>query len=221
MEKHLFLFGGSPPFTFAMAKRFAQNTLKTNGPVSILVVERDGWERYMPRYTQALEDLGLNDFYFLPLPSTPIEKAIHCIKNSSGIIIGGGNTNLYADYIVETPISTAIKESYEAGIPIAGFSAGALISPELCIISPKDNEQHHFQHRKGLGFISNTLIAVHFTEWNDESHLRNAVSKFGSLVNYGIDEHTCVYLLNGELEATEGNGVYSIKNDVLTRINEG
>lgn len=217
MDKHLFLFGGGPPFTPKIAKLFAKQASKTNAPVSILCLERDGWEQYMPRYKQALINAGLNEFNYVPLPSTPVSKAIQSIKNSSGIIIGGGDTNLYADYIVETAISSAIKESYEAGVPVAGFSAGALISPERCIISPKDNTEEVFQHRKGLGLISEVSIAVHFTQWNEESHLRNIVNRFHPPFNYGIDEETGIYFLNGHLEAIEGQGVYSLENDVLKR----
>lgn len=219
MDKHLFLFGGGPPFTLNMAKRFVEITSQKSAPVSILVVEREGWEEYMPRYTQALKDLGLNEFFYLPLPVTPVEDVIKAIKNSSGIFIGGGDTNLYADYIVETSIASAIKDSYEWGIPVAGFSAGALISPDLCIISPKDNVECVFQHRKGLGLIGNVLIAVHFTEWDEEDHLRNAVNAFSNNDNYGIDEETGIYFRNGQLETTEGNGVYTIENEILKRIN--
>lgn len=61
---------------------------------------------------------------------------------------------------------------------------------------------------------------VHFTEWDDESHLRNAVNKLQTSFNYGIDEKTGAYFQNGYLEATEGNGVYSIKNGVLVKISE-
>lgn len=202
-----------------MAKQFVIKASSTNAPVSILFVERDGWEQYMPRYTRALEDLGLNEFRYLPLPSTPVGKVLNCLKKSSGIIIGGGNTNLYADYIVDTSISDTIKEKYELGVPVAGFSAGALISPELCVISPKDNVQNEFQYRKGLGLISGILIAVHFTQWNDEAHLRNAVNKFNNHINYGIDENTCVYFLNGHLKSIEGYGVYTLENDIIRKIN--
>lgn len=62
------------------------------------------------------------------------------------------------------------------------------------------------------------LIAVHFTEWNDENHLREAVSTFGNHLNYGIDENTCVYFLNEQFEAAEGNGVYTIENEILRKL---
>ncbi len=172
----------------------------------------------MPKYTQALKDSGLQYFCFLPLPTSPVNEVCHTLKRSSAIVIGGGNTNLYADYIVETPIGETIRSCYDSGIPVASFSAGALISPELCIISPQDNSQNEFQHRKGLGLVTDTVLAVHFTQWNDEVHLRKAVNQCKPSMNYGIDENACIYLLNGRLNATEGNDVYRLENDVLTKI---
>lgn len=219
MDKHLFLFGGGPPFTTNMAKNFEEKVITNNGPVSVLFVERDGWEEYMPNYTNALIDLGISDFFILPLPSTPIDEVINCLNDSSGVIIGGGHTNLYAEYIVDTPISVAIKKRYEAGIPVAGFSAGALISPEVCIISPKDNDQGEFQKRKGLGLISNVVVAVHFTQWNDEEHLKEAANKYKDYMNFGIDEDTGIYLVNDQVETTEGYGVYRVESGDLYRVN--
>ncbi len=42
-----------------------------------------------------------------------------------GIIIGGGETELYHKYIVDTEVGIHIKNLYKEGIPVAGFSAGA------------------------------------------------------------------------------------------------
>ncbi|KAI7255868.1 hypothetical protein KC345_g11061 [Hortaea werneckii] len=219
MDKHLFLNGGGPPFTPDLARKFAGKAQEGAGPVVVLFVERgEGWEDYIPVYTQPLADAGLTEFRYLPLPFTPIDAAVQSIRTCSGIIIGGGDTDLYADYIVDTPIGGAIKESYETGVPVAGFSAGALISPELCIISAKDNESRLFDHRKGLNLISDLLLSVHFTQWDDELHLRTAVRTFGNLAYYGIDEATGIYLLNGQLEAIEGGGVYSLENDILSKV---
>ncbi|WP_442600795.1 GNAT family N-acetyltransferase [Paenibacillus sp. KN14-4R] len=218
MNKHLFLIGGGPPFTPKLAGTFAELTSRRNAPVVVLIVWREGWEDYQSRYTEQLEKYGVEQFKFLPLPITPIDKVIHHVKQCSGIIIGGGDTNLYADYIVDTPIGGAIKAAYEQGIPVAGFSAGALISPAQCVISAKDNDKEQFQLRKGIGLVEDMVLAVHFSQWEDESHLRLAVQTCQSKANYGIDECSCVYLLNGQLESTEameGYGVYTIANDGL------
>lgn len=217
MDQHLFLFGGGPPFTLQHAKKFI-NLTKSNHPIIILFVEKAGWQQYMPKYIQMLRDLGAKSFEYLPLPSTPIEKIKNSLHNSSGIIIGGGNTNLYGNYIVDTPIAQTLLDCYDSGIPIAGFSAGALICPDTCIISPKDNPEGEFQQRKGLSLLNNTLIAVHFSEWKDEAHLRYALKKLGEQQNYGIDESTGIYFQNGAIDTIEGEGVYTIKNQQLRKM---
>ncbi|HEY4554761.1 MAG TPA: Type 1 glutamine amidotransferase-like domain-containing protein [Bacillaceae bacterium] len=217
--KHLFLFGGSPPFTKGMAKQFADMVLARGSYVAVLVVEREGWEQYMPRYIQALVGLGVSEFRNLPLPSVRVEQATEVIRGSAGVVIGGGDTNQYADYIVGTAISDAIKERYEAGVPVAGFSAGALLSTEACVISAKDNMEEEFQHRLGLGLLSDVVVAVHFSEWGDEAHLREAFEKFGDRYSYyGIDENTGMYFRNGQLGDVEGKGVCALEGDRLQRI---
>ncbi|PKG23296.1 Type 1 glutamine amidotransferase-like domain-containing protein [Niallia nealsonii] len=217
MNQHLFLFGGGPPFTLQHAKKFI-NLLKSTNPISILCVGKTGWQQYMPMYTQTLKDLGAASFEYLPLPSPSLEKIKNSLHNSAGIIICGGNTTLYRDYIVDTPISQILLNCYESGIPIAGFSAGALIFPETCIISAKDNPKGEFEPKKGLGLLKNLLLAVHFSEWKDETHLLHAVNKLGEQQNYGIDENTGIYFRNGKMHTIEGKGVYTVKNKQLLKI---
>ncbi|WP_174615507.1 Type 1 glutamine amidotransferase-like domain-containing protein [Virgibacillus ihumii] len=221
VNKHLFLFGSGPPFTPGMAERFSGIIMKRKGPVSILFIEREGmdWREYMPVFTQPLKDKGVHSFNCLPLLSTSVREICESIKQSAGILIGGGDTNLYADYIADTEVAGAIKAKYEIGVPIAGFSAGALISPDRCVISPNDNTEGVLQHRMGMGLIQGVLLAVHFSQWNDEPHLKNAVRTFPNRLNFGIDEKTAIYLRDGEYIDAEGGGVYSIENGLLKRIN--
>ncbi|WP_077324171.1 Type 1 glutamine amidotransferase-like domain-containing protein [Virgibacillus siamensis] len=218
MDKHLFLFGSGPPFTPAMAKRFTE--VSPDGPISILFIEREGmdWKDYMPVFTQALMDAGADEFKYLPLFSTSSAEICKSVERSAGIVIGGGDTNLYADYIVDTRIAWAIRNCYEKSVPVAGFSAGALISSNPCIISPNDNPDGKLQHRPGLGLISDVILSVHFSQWKDGSHLKEAVRYFPSRINLGIDERTGVYFRNNEYVDAEGDGVYTIINNNLNRI---
>lgn len=218
MDKHLFLNGGGPPFTHGLARRFVSTLAAGPEPVAVLFEEREDWPDYMPAYLQPLVDAGLSEFCYLPLKSTEVSTAMESLRACRGIIIGGGDTDLYADLIVDTPIGEVIRQRYESGVPVAGFSAGALISPERCVISAKDNESRQFKHRQGLNLIPDLLLSVHFTQWDEEEHLRTAVRTLGELPNYGIDEETGIYLLNGQPEEIEGGGVYSLVNGILTRI---
>ncbi|ETT53446.1 Type 1 glutamine amidotransferase-like domain-containing protein [Paenibacillus sp. FSL P4-0338] len=218
MDKHLFLNGGGPPFTRGLARRFVSTMTAATEPVAVLFEEGEDWPDYMAACMQPLADAGIAEFCYLPLKSTEVNTAIECLRACGGIVIGGGDTDLYADLIVDTPIAEVIRQRYESGIPVAGFSAGALISPERCVISAKDNESRQFKHRKGLNLIPDLLLSVHFTQWDEEEHLRTAVRTLGELPNYGIDEETGIYLLNGQPEEIEGGGVYSLVNGILTKI---
>ncbi|GAA0603416.1 Type 1 glutamine amidotransferase-like domain-containing protein [Virgibacillus siamensis] len=220
MTRHLFVFGSGPPFTSGMAERFSGIVSEMEGVVSVLFIEREGmdWREYMPVFTQPLMDAGVCNFRYLPLLSTPVMEICESIEQSAGILIGGGDTNLYADYIADTELGGVMKARYEKGVPVAGFSAGALISPEQCVISPNDNTEGIFQCRQGLGLVQNVLLAVHFSQWNDETHLRKAAGTFPDWLNFGIDEKTGVYFRNGKYISAEGNGVYSIDKGLLKRI---
>ncbi|MED5102597.1 Type 1 glutamine amidotransferase-like domain-containing protein [Niallia circulans] len=215
MDRHLFLFGGGPPFTYKMARKFSELVSVRTGKISLLIIDRPNWKEYMPKYTKILVENGITEFQFIPLPTISEKEAAELLKNSAGIIIGGGNTEHYAKYIVETTLSRILKEQFSAGVPIAGFSAGALISMEHCIISANDNEDRIFKWQTGLGLLKNTVIAVHFSEWMDENHLRKAVIKFQPHEHFGIDEGTGMYFYNNRLMAVEGNNVFQIKNNRL------
>ena len=217
MTQHLFLVGGGPPTPIKLAQIFSSLTRRNKGHISILIVERDGWKQYVDNYTKYLD---VSRSVAIPLPSTPVKQVVEMIQSSAGIIIGGGETNVYANYIVDTPIARQIKQRYDVGIPVLGFSAGALISPEQCIISPKDNDLHILQQRPGLGLIQNTIIAVHFSQWQETAHLREIARLFSNCDHYGIDEQTGLYFVDGQLTDISGYGVYQFENDTLKNINQ-
>lgn len=220
MVSKLYLFGGGPPFTPKLTKSFSKHVLLLDGPVSILFVDRKTeYDEYMNRITKPLREFGLRNYHYMPLPTIPVEIAINNIQESAGIIILGGDTNKYADFIVETRLASVIKEKYVNGVPVAGFSAGALISLDPCIISPKDNRDNKFQTRRGLGLTSNIQLAVHFSEWDDKNHLKEMMRKFPDKQNYGIDENTGIYVENGRIEVMEGKGVYRIIGGDFVKLN--
>lgn len=188
-----------------------------NGAISILFIDRHiDYRDYMSVITTSLEKNGLKEFNFLPLPTTSILAAKQKIEKSAGIILLGGDTDQYVKHIVETSLKEVIHHRFHLGVPIAGFSAGALISLDPCIISPKDHAERIYQERHGLGLVSNIQIAVHFSEWDDQEHLQEIAKRFPNKHNYGIDEKTGIYIKDGQLEMKEGKGVYQLKDGRLT-----
>lgn len=199
-NRHLFLFGGSPPFPEHAGKRFAYLCA---GKVAILFIERDGWKAYMSKYTSVLEKHGIRNFLYIPLTSNPDETFVNELTSCSGVIIGGGDTELYRNYIVDTEIGAHINRMYQQGIPVAGFSAGALISPANCVIPPIDNSIREHLFLRGLGLIEDCVISVHYTKWNEEANLRAAMAKLHAPIGYGIDDDGYLYFENERLIEAE------------------
>ncbi|MEH7385269.1 Type 1 glutamine amidotransferase-like domain-containing protein [Bacillus sp. JJ1521] len=203
-ETHLFLFGGGPPFNSTLGERFADLAGNQATRIAILFLERPGWQDYMPSYTKVLEDNGVHDFYYFALSDNPNQQQLDQLEKCTGIIIGGGVTELYRDYIVDTPVGDIIRKRYNESVPVAGFSAGTLVSCEHCVISPEDTMQQEQLYLKGLGLIKNCVISAHFSEWDEEDNLLKAVSKL-NVPGYGIDENSGIYFKNGQLVGHEGS----------------
>lgn len=207
--RHLFLFGGSPPFSEKLGRKFAELSLIEKGKVAILFVERDGWEAYMEKYTAILRENGVREFSYIPLTDSPQASIIQELITCTGIIIGGGETELYRSYIVDTEIGRLIHDKYNQGIPIAGFSAGALISPKNCVIPPIDNAKNQHLFLEGLGLIKDCVICVHFTKWDEKTNMKIALTETKALYGYGIDDGAGMYFANETLMDTEGEKIHT------------
>ncbi|MBM7691399.1 cyanophycinase [Peribacillus deserti] len=205
-DRHLFLHGGSPPFLEKMGRRFAGLVSKI-GKTAILFIERDGWQDYMNRYTAVLKENGIHHYIYIPLHISP-EEIVSNLSECTGIIIGGGDTERYQKYIVGTEVGKCIQAMYQNGVPVAGFSAGALISPSICVIPPIDNKKNVHLFLDGLGLLNDCVVSVHFSKWNEEENLKTAVMKTNATIGFGLDDGTCAYFINEKLSFEEGKKVY-------------
>jgi len=211
-NRHVFLFGGGPPFTPILANKFAQLSTTKERKIAILFVETPDSEKYLPSYTSVLKHQGLNNFVFLPLSLTPSTTFFKELRTCSGIVIGGGDTELYQKYLMESSIGHHIKTVYNEGIPVAGFSAGALVSLNNCVVQSKNDQLF----LKGLGLLSECLIQVHFTSITDEESLKSALIKTNTPIGYGICEESGIYFENETLSLTEGT-IHPIELNYLNK----
>ncbi|MBP0723766.1 Type 1 glutamine amidotransferase-like domain-containing protein [Bacillus sp. RG28] len=198
-NRHLFLFGGGPPFTSILGNKFAELSSTKEHKIAILFIETSDSEKYLPIYTSVLKQQGLNNFVFLPLSLTPSATFLEELRTCSGIVIGGGNTELYQNYLMESSIGHHIKTVYNEGIPVAGFSAGALVSLKNCVVQSKNDPLF----LEGLGLLNDCLIQVHFSSTDEES-LKSALIETNSAIGYGISENSGIYFENETLSLTEG-----------------
>jgi len=205
IHQQLFLFGGGPPFTSELCKTFV-SCLNGTGPITLLYVPRPGssWADYAPIYTDTLTACGATAFFHLPLSDSPTDKQLAELAASSGIIISGGETECYQQFIVNTLIGTLIQERFQYGVPVAGFSAGALLTPNECRIPAIDQRDGQALVLKGLGLLPDAVVSVHYDTWQEETNLSEAFMTTKSTFGYGLPERSGVYLKNGRLMQQEG-----------------
>ncbi|WP_079477767.1 Type 1 glutamine amidotransferase-like domain-containing protein [Halobacillus salinus] len=200
MGTHLFLFGSSPPFNEQLSDTFYRHL--STSKVAVLYIEREGSDAYIPKYLETFpEEVSL---FPLALKQHYTNEEIKELHQCGGIIIGGGDTLAYRRFIVETELNQVIRSLFERGVPVAGFSAGALISPDTSVVSPKDNVTEEQLFEKGLGLLPDAVLSAHYLEWEEQSCLKQAVEKTEVSVGYGIAERSGAYFFNSRLTSIEG-----------------
>ncbi|UKS56395.1 Type 1 glutamine amidotransferase-like domain-containing protein [Exiguobacterium acetylicum] len=204
MPTHLFLFGGGPPFTPHLRTRFA--ALTNGGPIAILYVPRTGkdWLGYASIYTEPLQEDGVSSFVHLPLSDAPTKEQLAQLKQCQGIIISGGETELYQRYLVDTELDDIIQSHFANGVPIAGFSAGALVSPEQCVIPKIDQRDGQRLRLPGLALLKDAVVCVHYETWGEAAHLVQSFTEENTSWAYGLADASGIYLQNQQLIETEG-----------------
>lgn len=120
-----------------------------------------------------------------------------------GLLVAGGLTPAYHRLLL--PHAAAIRAAVIAGLPYAGFSAGAMIAPQRALlggwrlgstaVTHEDNAEDLDQVTvvEGLGLISST-VEVHTSQWGTLSRLVAVVAAGRATSGIAIDENTVVIL---------------------------
>ncbi|OEF98952.1 hypothetical protein BHF71_10520 [Vulcanibacillus modesticaldus] len=212
-DKFLFLIGGNPSID-EVAEQFISRAGGSNAIIALLLLYREGWEEYLPRYVDPWIKRNIKKYYVImpdQIGRLDNESVINKLRKATGIFIGGGNTLLYNAYYSSEPIRNIIHERYNNGVPIAGNSAGALIMPKICLVSPNDTDDGFMRIEEGLGLFNNMLVSVHLSKWNDSSNLVEGMIKTKTEIGWGIDDNACLVLKNGDFNNVIGESVYKIK----------
>lgn len=134
MIKRLFLLGGGPAFA-VYADEFVQVAGGSEAKIAALVGSVEGWQNYGDGITSPWKERGVTQIFPI-MPGTKgsleVDAALAALHTATGIFIGGGSTPVYHRLYARGAIGDMIRKRYAAGIPVAGVSAGALISMELC-----------------------------------------------------------------------------------------
>jgi len=135
------------------------------------------------------------------------------LEQATGIFMTGGNQAKLTAIIGGTHLHDTMRTAYEAGVPVAGTSAGAsaMASHMVHMGKPGDAPRAGMaQMGAGLGLLPDTIIDQHFSQRNRLGRLMSLVAASPSNLGIGVDENTCARITDGAVLEVLGDGVVVI-----------
>jgi len=210
----LFLLGGSEGTLDLVAEEFVPAAGGGEAVIALLFAFAHGWEDHLAEYTEPWGRRGATRYHIIAPEESgvlDVQKASTQLREATGLFIGGGDTACYHQLYAAEPMRSIIRARYRAGVPVGGLSAGALISPELCIVSENAPGGRCPRLASGLGLLSDLLVGVHFSDRQDSlTTLLDAMSVARIGRGLGIDSTACAVLVGGEVKRVLGQSVHEI-----------
>jgi len=209
----LFLLGGSAAFD-AAAQAFVPAAGGRDAMIALLIQGGSGCEKYVPEYTGPWARRGASQYQVVAPDKDgklDLDAASAKLRRATGIFIGGGHTPTYHRLYATEPIRSIIRERYNLGVPVAGCSAGALIAPQIAVLTSDETGDDSIHTPAGLGLASGLVVGVHFTELNALPYLLEAMVQTHTRIGWGIDDPACAAFENGRFKGSLGQFVHEIK----------
>lgn len=116
-------------------------------------------------------------------------------RAATGIFFTGGDQLRITSTLGGTALGAALVDRYEAGVVVAGTSAGAAaMSGTMIVGGPEDDapKKCTTAMAPGLGLLEEVVIDQHFAQRGRLGRLLSAVAQNPYVIGLGIDEDTAV-----------------------------
>jgi cyanophycinase len=137
------------------------------------------------------------------------EANVDKIRQARFVYLAGTSPMHLRSVLKDTPLWDAILESWDAGMALAGSSAGAMV---LCdpMVDPRGGA-----FTLGLGLLENLTVVPHHDTWSEEKAHRTLQLAPKGLIVVGVDERTALIRDPDGGWRTEGAGDVTAWRDGL------
>ncbi len=128
------------------------------------------------------------------------EEALDLLEYATGLFLTGGSQLKFSSALGGTPIAQSIRQRHQAGMVVAGTSAGAAVLSEhmIALGDSGGTPRRRLVHMaKGLGLAPHLVIDQHFRRRDRLGRLLTALSYNPGLLGVGVDEDTAA-LVDGD-----------------------
>jgi cyanophycinase len=137
------------------------------------------------------------------------DEALDLLEYATGLFLTGGSQLKFSSALGGTEIAQAIRQRHQAGMVVAGTSAGAALLSEhmIALGDSGGTPRRRLVHMaKGLGLAPNIVIDQHFRRRDRLGRLLTALSYNPGLLGMGIDEDTAALIEAGGVLTVLGAG---------------
>jgi cyanophycinase len=125
------------------------------------------------------------------------DEALDLLEYATGLFLTGGSQIKFSSALGGTAIAEAIRRRHQAGMVVAGTSAGAAVLSEhmIALGDSGGTPRRRLVHMaKGLGLAPNIVIDQHFRRRDRLGRLLTALSYNPGLLGMGVDEDTAALI---------------------------
>lgn len=137
------------------------------------------------------------------------DEALDLLEYATGLFLTGGSQLKFSSALGGTQIAQAIRQRHQAGMVVAGTSAGAALLSEhmIALGDSGGTPRRRLVHMsKGLGLAPSLVIDQHFRRRDRLGRLLTALSYNPGLLGVGIDEDTAALIDAGGTLTVLGAG---------------
>ena len=149
-------------------------------------------------------------------------EAVAAIGAASGVFFTGGNQLRITRLVGGTRLDTALHRGREAGLVVAGTSAGAAMMSSVMIVGSAPTltlRAGMVELGAGLGFLPGVLIDQHFEQRGRLRRLLAAIAQYPHELGVGIDEDTGLVVEGHTFEVFGSGSVTVVDAGGMTHTN--
>jgi len=198
-KKQIIAMGGGgfsmEPDNLALDRYILEQSSKPDPAVSFLATASGDSPQYIMNFYQAFSRLGCTPSHLsLFMPHTSDIEGY--IMEQDIIYVGGGNTRSMLALWREWELDIILREAYEAGVVLAGISAGA-----ICWFYQGTTDSIHgdLTLLPCLGLLPHSCSPHYDGEEQRRPKMQEFIGSGEMRAGYGIDDSAAVHFVDGEL----------------------
>ncbi len=169
-----------------------------------------------PTYQETFTALGADrpkSLPFLSREDAENKEWLGVLERADGVFLTGGNQLRLSTILGGTSTEALLRERNQAGLHVAGTSAGAAILSQHMIAHGKEGSTPRagkMALAPGFGMVDEVIVDQHFRQRDRLGRLLTALSYNPRLIGLGVDEDTAAVIdPNGKVEAV-GSGAVTV-----------